>query len=145
MALLTLLYLKILVSPLFTQVSELVYLDENIVPFFFVKFSPSDIVYLYIIKNVCCASFFEWSVKWSLAGVSKCLPMGRFYLFNFISMINCAVKFCEIQNLLQKHIYEYLSKYCIVPHFIGYPTANIGPVLYSSVYYICLSYFVSAF
>jgi len=63
MALLALVYLKILVSPLFTQMLELVYLDENIVPFFFVKFSPSDIVYLYINKNVFCASFFEWSVK----------------------------------------------------------------------------------
>jgi len=44
MALLALVYLKIFVSPLFTQMSELVYLDENIVPFFFVKFSPSNIL-----------------------------------------------------------------------------------------------------
>jgi hypothetical protein len=44
MALLALVYLKILVSPLFTQMLELVYLDENIVPFFFVKCSPSNVL-----------------------------------------------------------------------------------------------------
>jgi len=43
MALLALVYFKIFIS-LFTQMSELVYLDENIVPFFFVKFSPSNII-----------------------------------------------------------------------------------------------------
>jgi len=37
MALLALVYLKMHVSPLFTQMSELVYLDENTVPFFFVN------------------------------------------------------------------------------------------------------------
>jgi len=82
--------------------------------------------------------FFEWSVKWSLAGVSKCLPIGCFYLFNFISMITCVIKFFEIQNLLQKHIYEYLSKYWIIPHFSGSRTANILLFIISVILCNCL-------
>jgi hypothetical protein len=82
---------------------ELIYFDENIAPFFFVKFSPSNITNLNIMYAV--PVFFEWSAKWSLEGVSKCLPTGCFYLFNFISEINCVIKFCEIHNLLQKHMF----------------------------------------
>ena len=90
--------------------------------------------------------FFECSVKWSLADVSKCLPIGCFYLFNFISKINCVITFCEIQNLLQKHfVYEYLSKYCIIPHLSGYSNSKHWPVLYYSVNYSSVSYFVTAF
>ena len=69
-ALLALVYLKIFATPLFTQMTELIYLGENIVQIFFVKFSLPVIIKLYINKNVCCASFFEWSVKMSSVCVS---------------------------------------------------------------------------